>query len=121
MSRKRLLISVAAGLVLAIGATACMSDEETSTTTVTVGETTAAEGGSGESVSIIASVPPTDHGWLGAISKDAQAAAEKHDDVEFELLQAADADSQAQQIEQAISQKPDVLVVHRVGAYRLPG
>ncbi len=62
-------------------------------------------------MSIIASVPPTDHGWLGAISKDAKAAAEKHDDVKFELLQAADADSQAQQIEQAIAKKPDVLVV----------
>ena len=32
-------------------------------------------------------------------------------DVEFELLQAADADSQAQQIEQAIAKKPDALVV----------
>jgi ribose transport system substrate-binding protein len=66
---------------------------------------------SGEKVKIIASVPPTDHGWLGAISKNAKAAAEQHDDVDFELLQAADADSQAQQVEQAISQKPDVLVV----------
>ncbi len=113
MSRKRLFISVAAGLVLAMGAAACMSDEETVTTTVTVGEDSSASagGGSGESVTIIASVPPTDHGWLGAISKDAKAAADKHDDVEFELLEAADADSQAQQIEQAISQKPDVLVV----------
>jgi ribose transport system substrate-binding protein len=35
----------------------------------------------------------------------------QYDDVDFELLQAADADSQAQQVEQAISQKPDVLVV----------
>jgi ribose transport system substrate-binding protein len=112
MSRKRLFFSVAAGLLLAIGATACMGDDEsTATTTVTVGETTEGGTGSGETVSIIASVPPTDHGWLGAISKDAKAAADKHDDVEFELLEAADADSQAQQIEQAISQKPDVLVV----------
>jgi ribose transport system substrate-binding protein len=114
MSRKRLAISVAAALVLAIGATACMGDDDddaASTTADTTAETTAAGGGSGETVSIIASVPPTDHGWLGAISKDAQAAAEKHDDVDFELLQAADADSQAQQIQQAISQKPDVLVV----------
>ena len=113
MSRKRLAISVAAALVLAIGATACMGDDDddAATTTDTTAETTAAGGGSGETVSIIASVPPTDHGWLGAISKDAQAAAEKHDDVDFELLQAADADSQAQQIQQAISQKPDVLVV----------
>jgi ribose transport system substrate-binding protein len=111
MSRKRLFISIAAGLLLAMGAAACMSDKETVTTTVTVGETTAGGGGSGKTVSIIASVPPTDHGWLGAISKDAKAAADKFDDVDFELLQAADADSQAQQIEQAISRKPDVLVV----------
>ena len=62
-------------------------------------------------VSIVASVPPTDHGWLGAISKNAQAAADQYDDVEFELLEAADSDSQAQQIEQVISDKPDALVV----------
>ena len=60
---------------------------------------------------MIASVPPTDHGWLGAISKNAKSAAEQHDDLDFQLLQAADADSQAQQVEQAIAQKPDVLVV----------
>ena len=113
MSRTRLAISVAVALLLALGATACMGDDDddAATTTDTATETTAAGGTSGERVSIIASVPPTDHGWLGAISKDAQAAADKHDDVDFELLQAADADSQAQQIEQAISQKPDVLVV----------
>ena len=60
---------------------------------------------------MIASVPPTDHGWLGAISKNAKSAAEQHDDLDFQLLQAADADSQAQQVEQAIAQKPDVLVI----------
>ena len=65
----------------------------------------------GKTVNIIASVPPTDHGWLGAISKNAKAAAAQHTDVKFELLQAADADSQAQQIEQAIAKKPDALVV----------
>ena len=115
MSRKRLFISVAAALLLAVGATACMSDDSdddaAATTTGGTGDTTSTTGGSGQRVKIIASVPPTDHGWLGAISKDAKAAAEKHDDVDFELLQAADADSQAQQIQQAISQKPDVLVV----------
>ena len=112
MSRLRLIISVAACLALGLGAAACMGDDSTTaTTTVTVGETTAAGGDSGKKVSIIASVPPTDHGWLGAISKDAKAAAAKHPDVNFELVQAADADSQAQQIEQAISKKPDVLVV----------
>ena len=111
MSRKRLIISIVAASLLAIGTTACSIGGSDETTTVTVSETTASETSSGKTVKIIASVPPTDHGWLGAISKDAQAAADAHDDVDFELLQAADADSQAQQIEQAIAQKPDVLVV----------
>ena len=47
-------------------------------------------GSTGKTVRIIASVPPTDHGWLGAISKNAKAAAKQHSDVKFELLQAAD-------------------------------
>jgi ribose transport system substrate-binding protein len=112
MSRKRLLISIAAVGLLAVGVAACGGGD---TKTVTVA--TPAPGGasttadSGEQVHIIASVPPTDHGWLGAISKNAKAAAEQYPDVDFELLEAADADSQAQQIEQAISQKPDALVV----------
>jgi len=46
-----------------------------------------------------------------AISKNAKAEAAKYKDVKFELLQAADADSQAQQVEQAIAKKPDALVV----------
>jgi ribose transport system substrate-binding protein len=97
----------------------------TDTVTVTSGgeaaegggaENVADEGGeesnpSGKKVRIVASVPPTDHGWLGAISKDAKAEAAKYDDVEFKLLEAADSDSQAQQIQQVIAEKPDALVV----------
>ncbi len=118
MSRKRLSTSIAAAALLAVGAVAC---SDGGTKTVTVGGSTTPAGGasdttgggtsSGEKIKMIASVPPTDHGWLGAISKDAQAAADQHPDLDFQLLQAADADSQAQQIEQAIAQKPDVLVV----------
>ncbi len=113
MSRKRLIIGIVAASLLAIGTTGCsLGGDDSATKTVTVSETTTTGGSSsGKTVKIIASVPPTDHGWLGAISKDAQAAADQHDDVDFELLQAADADSQAQQIEQAIAKKPDVLVV----------
>jgi ribose transport system substrate-binding protein len=114
MSLRRLCITIAAAL-LAVGVVACNGGD---TETVTVqspsggaeGEGTSTEG-SGETVKMIASVPPTDHGWLGAISKNAKSAAEQYDDLDFELLQAADADSQAQQVEQAIAQKPDVLVV----------
>ena len=72
---------------------------------------TAAASGTGETVTIVASVPPTDHGWLGQIAAKAQEAADEHDDVEFRLLEAADADSQASQIETVINEDPDVLVV----------
>ena len=115
MSRKRLIITVAAAMLLLVAVTGCsLGDDDEAATTVTVtneGEGSTTGESTGETVSIIASVPPTDHGWLGAISKNAQAAADAHDDVEFTLLEAADADSQAQQIEQAISQNPDALVV----------
>ena len=67
--------------------------------------------GTGETVTIVASVPPTDHGWLGQIAAKAQEAADQYDDVEFRLLEAADADSQASQIETVINEKPDALVV----------
>ena len=109
MSLTRLLMSIAAASLLAVGVAACGGETKTVTEQAPAAGTAA--GGTGETVSIIASVPPTDHGWLGAISKNAQDAADQYDDVDFELLQAADADSQAQQIEQAIAKKPDALVV----------
>jgi ribose transport system substrate-binding protein len=115
MSLMRLLGTVAAAAVLSLVVAACGDSGETKTVTVNSSSQTAdTESGSnpsGEKVKIVASVPPTDHGWLGAISKNAKAAAGKYDDVDFELLEAADADSQAQQIEQVISSKPDALVV----------
>jgi ribose transport system substrate-binding protein len=113
MSLKRLSLSAVAALLLAVGVAACGGD--TKTVTQTAPAASAGDGapasGTGKTVSIIASVPPTDHGWLGAISKNAKAAAAQHKDIKFELLQAADADSQAQQVEQAIAKKPDALVI----------
>ena len=112
MSLRRLCITTAAAALLAVGVAACGGDTETVTVEAPAsGESPASGTEGGKTVKIIASVPPTDHGWLGAISKNAQAAADEFDDVDFELLQAADADSQAQQVEQAIAQKPDVLVI----------
>jgi ribose transport system substrate-binding protein len=112
MSRKRLHLSTAAAALAALSLAACGGGGDTKTVTVQAPAANAtAETGGGKTVHIIASVPPTDHGWLGAISKNAKAAASGYKDVKFDLLQAADADSQAQQIEQAISQKPDALVV----------
>lgn len=112
MSPKRLLITIGAAALLALVIAACGGGDETTTVTEQAATGTEAEGtGSGETVRIVASVPPTDHGWLGAISKNAQAAADQYEDVDFELLEAADADSQAQQIEQVIGEEPDALVV----------
>ena len=111
MSLKRLMIAIGVVGLMVLGLTACGGDDS-ETVTVTQGEGSAGGGSdSGKTVRIVASVPPTDHGWLGAISKDAQAQADQYDDVDFKLLEAADSDSQAQQIEQVISEKPDVLVV----------
>jgi ribose transport system substrate-binding protein len=111
MSLRRLPISAAALAAVAVLGLAACGDTKTKTVTVTATPTSGTAAESGKTVHIIASVPPTDHGWLGAISKNAKAAAAQHPDVKFDLLQAADADSQAQQVEQAISQKPDALVV----------
>jgi ribose transport system substrate-binding protein len=111
MSPKRLHVSTAAAALVALSMAACGGGGDTKTVTVAAQPAPASAEGTGKTVRIIASVPPTDHGWLGAISKNAKNAAAQFKDVKFELLQAADADSQAQQIEQAIAQKPDALVV----------
>jgi ribose transport system substrate-binding protein len=111
-------MAMAVAALLVLGAAACSDDDSgDSTQAAATTDDTSGGGGtpasneSGKTVKIVASVPPTDHGWLGAISKNAKAAAEQYDDVDFRLLEAADADSQAQQIEQVISEKPDALVV----------
>jgi ribose transport system substrate-binding protein len=111
MSLRRLPLTIAAAMLLAIGVAACGGGDTKTVTETSQAASPASSEGTGKTVHIIASVPPTDHGWLGAISKDAKAAAAQHKDVDFELLEAADADSQAQQIEQAIAKKPDALVV----------
>ena len=115
MLRTGRLLAVVAALVVV--AAACTGDDDSGEgdTTGTTGQETGAvsETGaeSGETVSIVASVPPTDHGWLGQIAAKAEEAAAQWDDVEFRLLEAADADSQASQIQTVINEQPDVLVV----------
>ena len=111
MSLKRLMVAIGVVGLLVLGLSACGGGDSETVTVTQGGSSGGGSGDSGKTVRIVASVPPTDHGWLGAISKDAQAQADQYDDVDFKLLEAADSDSQAQQIEQVISEKPDVLVV----------
>ncbi|HEY6414730.1 MAG TPA: substrate-binding domain-containing protein, partial [Acidimicrobiales bacterium] len=109
--RRQLIAGVAA---LALVAAACSDDDDDSS--AGAGDETEADTGgdsseTGETVTIAASVPPTDHGWLGQIAAKAQEAADQWDDVEFRLVEAADADSQASQIQTLINEEPDALVV----------
>jgi ribose transport system substrate-binding protein len=109
--RRQLMAGVAA---LALVAAACSDDDDDGS--AGAGDETEADAGSdssetGETVTIAASVPPTDHGWLGQIAAKAQEAADQWDDVEFRLVEAADADSQASQIQTLINEEPDALVV----------
>jgi ribose transport system substrate-binding protein len=111
MSQTRRLVAIVA--VLALTLVAC-SDDDGGDGGSAEATTPAPSGDSaelGETVTIVASVPPTDHGWLGQVAAFAQAAADQWEDVEFRLLEAADADSQASQIETAINDQPDALVV----------
>ena len=112
MSFKRQLIAGLAALALV--AAACSDDDDGGS--AGEGDETEADTGAdtsetGETVTIAASVPPTDHGWLGQIAAKAQEAADQWDDVEFRLVEAADADSQASQIQTLINEQPDALVV----------
>jgi ribose transport system substrate-binding protein len=109
--RRQLIAGVAA---LALIAAACSDDDDDGS--AGAGDETEADAGgdsseTGETVTIAASVPPTDHGWLGQIAAKAQEAADQWDDVEFRLVEAADADSQASQIQTLINEEPDALVV----------
>lgn len=104
----RLVAILAAFIVVAA---ACTGDDSEGGPTGSPDQETPADSGSGDSVFIVASVPPTDHGWLGQIAAKAEEAAARWDDVEFRLLEAADADSQASQIQTVINEEPDALVV----------
>ena len=74
-----------------------------------------AEGGGveeGEAITIAFSAPGADHGWLAAITENAEEEAASHDDVEFVLLEGTnDSASQVAQVEQLIAEDPDVLII----------
>jgi len=70
------------------------------------------EGGSGGTVKIAFSAPGADHGWLAAITENAEAEAAEYDDVEFVLLEGTnDSAAQVSQVEQLIAEDPDALII----------
>jgi ribose transport system substrate-binding protein len=69
-------------------------------------------GGEGGTVRIAFSAPGADHGWLAAITENAEAEAAEHDDVEFVLLEGTnDSAAQVSQVEQLMAEDPDALIV----------
>ncbi|MEO3744832.1 substrate-binding domain-containing protein [Plantactinospora sp. B5E13] len=114
LSRRRLLLggaAVGAGALL----TACTSNETGPTGNEQVKEADAGanpNASPGKRVVIGFSAPAADHGWLAAITRNAEAQAKVYSDVEFRTVQAgADAAAQRAALSTLISQKPDVIVM----------
>ena len=66
----------------------------------------------GEQIKIAFSAPGADHGWLAALTANAEDEAARYDDVDFILLEGTnDSAAQVSQVEQLIADDPDVLVI----------
>jgi ribose transport system substrate-binding protein len=114
MTRTRWTRFVGVAAVTALALTACESGDDDDTSSEE--ESGAAEEGgtveSGETIKIAFSAPGADHGWLAAITANAEAEAERHDDVDFVLLEGTnDSAAQVAQVEQLIAENPDVLII----------
>ncbi|MDX6257361.1 MAG: ribose transport system substrate-binding protein [Frankiales bacterium] len=116
VARRRFLLGAAgvgAGAVL----TACTSNSSKASPASSTAATTAAIGASGNdtpgaSVTIGFSSPAADHGWTGAIAKNATAEAKKYSDVKLEAVQATnDVAAQIAAIQTLIGKKVDVIVM----------
>ncbi|GAA3387810.1 substrate-binding domain-containing protein [Cryptosporangium minutisporangium] len=112
LGRRRFLLGGAAvgATVLVAGCTSNDSgDDNNETNTKTVGGDNAAKG---TQVTIGFSAPQADHGWIGAIAKNAEAQAKTFEDVTFEPVEPTnDVAAQIAAIETLITKKVNVLVV----------
>jgi ribose transport system substrate-binding protein len=113
--RQQRLIGLVA--VVALGMAACESGDDDSDEASDSGSASApAEGGGGveegETIKIAFSAPGADHGWLAAITENAEEEAAQHDDVEFVLLEGTnDSAAQVSQVEQLMAEDPDALII----------
>ncbi|TQS40026.1 substrate-binding domain-containing protein [Cryptosporangium phraense] len=112
LGRRGFLLGGAAvgATVLAAGCTSNDSgDSKDETNTKAVGGDNAAKG---TQVTIGFSAPQADHGWIGAIAKNAEAQAKSFEDVTFEPVEPTnDVAAQIAAIETLITKKVSVLVV----------
>ncbi|WP_225219739.1 substrate-binding domain-containing protein [Oerskovia merdavium] len=112
---RRLALATVALTSVALFASACTSNTpapaETSAAAVAPGASSDNDA-SGEKVVIGFSAPAADHGWMGAITKAAQAEAAKYDDVELKVAEGTnDVNLQISQIETFINDGVDAIVI----------
>ena len=115
-TRQHPLVAVFAVTVLMLGAAACESGDDDDAGGGEGSDNEDASGGGnveeGEQITIAFSAPGADHGWLAAITENAEAEAARHDDVEFVLLEGTnDSAAQVSQVEQLVADDPDVLII----------
>ncbi len=113
-ARQHRLIAVLA--VVALGVAACESGDDDDSASDSGSEDESGSGSGnveeGETIKIAFSAPGADHGWLAAITENAEEEAAKYDDVEFVLLEGTnDSAAQVSQVEQLMAEDPDALVI----------
>jgi ribose transport system substrate-binding protein len=116
--RQQRLFGGLAVILLGLSTAACESGDDDDAASDDAGDNggdsgnAADEGDGGGTVKIAFSAPGADHGWLAAITENAEAEAAKYDDVEFVLLEGTnDAAAQVSQVEQLMAEDPDALII----------
>ena len=117
--RQHSVLGIALAMVLLLATAACESGDDDDGGGGDGGDGGGSEdaGGEGaveegETITIAFSAPGADHGWLAAITENAEAEAAEFDDVQLELLEGTnDSAAQVSQVEQLIADEPDVLVI----------
>jgi ribose transport system substrate-binding protein len=113
--RQRRLTGGIAVLLLGLTTAACESGDDDDAGSDDSGEEAQSNdegGGDGGTVKIAFSAPGADHGWLAAITENAEAEAAEFDDVELVLLEGTnDSAAQVSQVEQLMAEDPDALII----------
>jgi ribose transport system substrate-binding protein len=116
LARRRFLLG-ATGLGAAAALTACTSNSSKASPASSGATSAAAVGGNGndaagKTVTIGFSSPAADHGWTGAIAKNAASESAKYSDVKLQSVQATnDVAAQIAAIQTLIGKKVDVIVM----------
>jgi len=113
MTRQRRIriVGILAVAALLLGACESGDDDDSGSDEADAGEE-ASGVQEGETVRIAFSAPGADHGWLAAITENAEEEAASFDDVEFVLLEGTnDSAAQVSQVEQLMADDPHALII----------